>query len=182
MNNQLIKKVVATGIGSAVFVIIGLLINIPTFVPNTNIQLQYAVQALFAVIFGPLVGFFVGFIGHALKDAIQFGSPWWAWVIASGLVGWIIGLIANRLKVEKGLFPTKDIVTFNIVQVIANVIAYGVIAPIGDIFIHAEPADKVFAQGIVAGIVNSVTIAIGGTLLIIAYAKSRVQSGSLKKD
>lgn len=39
MKNNSIKTVVATGIGAALFVVIGLVINIPTFVPNTSIQL-----------------------------------------------------------------------------------------------------------------------------------------------
>ena len=50
MKNNSIKTVVATGIGAALFIIVGTLINIPTPIPNTNIQLQYAVIALFAVI------------------------------------------------------------------------------------------------------------------------------------
>ena len=54
-----IKEVVATGIGAALFVVIGM-ISIPTPVPNTSIQLQYAVQALFSVVFGPFVGFLMG--------------------------------------------------------------------------------------------------------------------------
>lgn len=58
MNTNTIKKVVATGIGAALFIIIGMLVNIPTPIPNTNIQLQYAVLALFAVIYGPGVGFY----------------------------------------------------------------------------------------------------------------------------
>ena len=53
MKNNSIKTVVATGIGAALFIIVGTLINIPTPIPNTNIQLQYAVIALFAVIYGP---------------------------------------------------------------------------------------------------------------------------------
>ncbi len=53
MKNNSIKTVVATGIGAALFVIVGILVNIPTAIPNTSIQLQYAVLALFAVIYGP---------------------------------------------------------------------------------------------------------------------------------
>lgn len=56
MKNNSIKAVVATGIGAALFVIIGIFINIPLFA-NTSIQLQYAVQAFLAVLFGPAVGF-----------------------------------------------------------------------------------------------------------------------------
>lgn len=76
MNTNTIKKVVATGIGAALFIIIGMLVNIPTPIPNTNIQLQYAVLALFAVIYGPGVGFFTGFIGHALIE--RFDSIWFS--------------------------------------------------------------------------------------------------------
>ena len=109
MKNNSIKTVVATGIGAALFIIVGTLINIPTPIPNTNIQLQYAVIALFAVIYGPTVGFFSGFIGHALKDALQYGSPWWTWVLVSGLIGLAIGLLAKKINIEKSpivIFPS----------------------------------------------------------------------------
>ena len=53
MKNQSIKQVVAIGVGAALFVVIGM-ISIPTPVPNTSIQLQYAVQALLSIIFGRL--------------------------------------------------------------------------------------------------------------------------------
>ena len=113
MKNNSIKTVVATGIGAALFIIIGTLINIPTPIPNTNLQLQYAVVALFAVVYGPTVGFFSGFIGHALKDALQYGSPWWTWVLVSGLIGLSIGLVAKKIKIEKGQLTEKDLVWFN---------------------------------------------------------------------
>lgn len=182
MKNNSIKTVVATGIGAALFIIIGTLINIPTPIPNTNIQLQYAVVALFAVIYGPTVGFFSGFIGHALKDALQYGSPWWTWVLVSGLIGLAIGLVAKKIKIEKGQLIGKDLAWFNGAQILANVIGWGIIAPYGDILIYSEPASKVFTQGIISAIINSLTIAIGGSLLLAVYSKTRTQSGSLTKD
>jgi len=182
MKNNSIKTVVATGIGAALFIIVGTLINIPTPIPNTNIQLQYAVIALFAVIYGPTVGFFSGFIGHALKDAIQYGSPWWTWVLVSGLIGLAIGLLAKKINIEKSPLTVKDYVWFNAVQIIANVVGWALIAPYGDILIYSEPASKVFAQGILSAAINSLTIAIGGSLLLAVYSKTRTQSGSLTKD
>ena len=175
MKNNSIKTVVATGIGAALFIIVGTLINIPTPIPNTNIQLQYAVIALFAVIYGPTVGFFSGFIGHALKDALQYGSPWWTWVL-------VIGLLAKKINIEKSPLTVKDYVWFNAVQIIANVVGWALIAPYGDILIYSEPASKVFAQGILSAAINSLTIAIGGSLLLAVYSKTRTQSGSLTKD
>ncbi|HEO2442620.1 TPA: ECF-type riboflavin transporter substrate-binding protein [Streptococcus agalactiae] len=182
MNTNTIKKVVATGIGAALFIIIGMLVNIPTPIPNTNIQLQYAVLALFAVIYGPGVGFFTGFIGHALKDSIQYGSPWWTWVLVSGLLGLMIGFFAKKLAIQLSGMTKKDLLLFNVVQVIANLIGWSVVAPYGDIFFYSESASKVFAQGFLSSLVNSITIGVGGTLLLLAYAKSRPQKGSLSKD
>ena len=182
MKNNSIKTVVATGIGAALFIIVGTLINIPTPIPNTNIQLQYAVIALFAVIYGPTVGFFSGFIGHALKDALQYGSPWWTWVLVSGLIGFAICFLAKKINIEKSPLTVKDYVWFNAVQIIANVVGWALIAPYGDILIYSEPASKVFAQGILSAAINSLTIAIGGSLLLAVYSKTRTQSGSLTKD
>lgn len=181
MKNNSIKAVVATGIGAALFVIIGMFINIPLFA-NTSIQLQYAVQAFLAVIFSPVVGFFIGLIGHMVKDMFAGYGIWWSWVIPSGLVGLGIGFLRNRLHVEKGIFSTKDVVTFNIVQVLVNVLAWGVIAPLGDIIIFKEPASKVFVQGLLASVANALTVGVGATILLAIYAKSRTQAGSLSKD
>ncbi|WP_105152350.1 ECF-type riboflavin transporter substrate-binding protein, partial [Streptococcus suis] len=113
MKNNSIKTVVATGIGAALFVVIGLLISIPTFVPNTYIQLQYAVQSLLSIVFGPIVGFFVGLIGHAFIDALRGGSPWWSWVLASAVFGLVLGFARNRLRIQEGIFDGKDIFAFN---------------------------------------------------------------------
>lgn len=58
----------------------------------------------------------------------------------------------------------------------------GIIAPIGDVLVYSEPANKVFTQGIVAGLVNALTIAVAGTLLLKLYAATRTKSGSLDKE
>lgn len=181
MKNNSIKTVVATGIGAALFVIIGIFVNIPVF-SNTSISLQYAVQALFAIIFGPVAGFFVGFIGHMIKDMFSGYGVWWTWVLSSGLVGLGIGLLKNKLQIEKGKLSANDYVWFNLVQIVTNLIAWGVIAPLGDIVIYSEPANKVFTQGLIAAISNALTIGIAGSILLAVYAKTRTQSGSLSKD
>ena len=182
MKNNSIKTVVATGIGAALFVIIGILVNIPTAIPNTSIQLQYAVLALFAVIYGPTVGFFSGFIGHALKDALQYGSPWWTWVLVSGLVGLVIGLISRKIDINKGYVTAKDYVMFNVTQVVINILGWGLIAPYADVIIYSEPSNKVYAQGFLSATVNILTVGIGGSLLLALYAKTRTKKGSLRKN
>ncbi|MCL6460035.1 MAG: ECF-type riboflavin transporter substrate-binding protein [Gorillibacterium sp.] len=177
-----VNTIVAIGIGSALFVILGRFGSIPSGIPSTNIETTYALLALFALLYGPLAGLLIGLIGHTLKDAIFYGSPWFSWVIASALVGLIIGLAARRIQLHDGEFTMKDIILFNIYQIIANAIAWFAIAPTLDILIYAEPANKVYTQGLVAGFSNIVTVAILGTLLILAYAKTRTKQGSLSKE
>lgn len=181
MENQNIKHVVAIGVGAALFVVIGMLINIPTPIPNTSIQLQYAVVSLFSVIYGPIVGFLVGFLGHTVKD-LFYGAPWWSWILSSGIFGLLVGLAKNKLSIDKGVFNKKSILLFNGVQFLANAIVWCLVAPFGDILIYSEPASKVFAQGMIATLVNSLTVAVAGTILIAIYAKTQVKSGSLSKD
>ena len=141
-----IKDVVAIGVGAALFVVIAM-IPIPAPAPNTSIQLQYALQALFSVVFGPIVGFFRKQIGDL-----------------------------------KGEVTKKELLFFNVVQIVANLVIWGLIAPVGDVWIYKESANKVFLQGLVAGSFNALTVAIAGSLLLIAYARTQTKDGSLSKD
>ncbi len=161
---------------------LGRFVAIPSGIPNTNISLQYAVLGLLAAMYGPLAGGLIGFIGHMLIDLSWGGSPWWSWVIASALVGVVIGLFANKLKIEEGEFGKKEIITFSIANVIAHLAAWVVVAPVLDILIYAEPANKVFTQGAVAAVANILTAIIVGSLLALAYTKTIAKKGSLDKE
>ena len=111
-----INTIVAIGIGAAVFIILSRFGSIPTFIPNTNVETAYAFLALMAVIYGPVAGLSIGLVGHLLKDLILYGSPWISWIIASGIVGLVIGLSKKRLNVEDGEFGRKKVIVFNIYQ------------------------------------------------------------------
>ncbi len=176
-----ITTIVAIAIGAALFFVLGRFVAIPSPVPNTNISIQYGLLAFMAALFGPVAGCLIAFIGHALIDFSYGWGIWWSWVIASGVAGLIMGLLMNKLDIENS-FKGKDIARFNIAQVIAHIIAWGLIAPLFDIIIYAEPANKVFLQGLVGGIANIVTTAIVGTLLCAAYSAAKPKAGSLKKE
>ena len=143
------KTIVATGLGAALFTLLFMYVKIPTGIPETDIQTAYGIGAFFAALFGPIAGGLIAFIGHALSDSIQYGSAWWSWVVASGLSCFIIGLVYPKLHVEDGEFGKKDIILFNVYQIIGNAIAWIIVAPILDILIYAEPANLVFTQGAV---------------------------------
>ena len=176
------RTIVATGLGAAIFTLLFMYVKVPSPVPETSFQTAYGLGAFFAALFGPIAGLLIQFIGHALSDAIQYGSPWWSWVIASGVAGFVFGFAYKRTKVEEGEFKTKDIITFNVIQAIGNVIAWVVVAPVLDILIYQEPVNLVFTQGITAAIMNTVSAGVIGTLLLVAYAATRTKKGSLSKS
>ena len=176
------KTIVATGLGAALFMLLFMYVKVPSPIPETSLMTAYGLGAFFAVLFGPIAGALIAFIGHALSDAIQYGSPWWSWVIASGVSGFVFGLAYMRTGVEEGNFKVKDILTFNVIQVIGNVVAWLIVAPVLDILIYQEPVNLVFTQGAVAAGMNIVTVAIIGTLLLVAYAATKTKKGSLDKE
>ena len=102
------KTIVATGLGGALFMVLFMFVKVPSPVPETNLQIAYGVSAFFAAVFGPLCGFLVAFIGHALSDFITYGSPWWSWVVASGVSALIAGFSYYKLNIEEGEFEKKD--------------------------------------------------------------------------
>ena len=177
-----IKEVVAIGIGTALFVALTE-VQIPLgFIPNTALQPRAALLAFLAAVFGPVVGGTVGLIGHALGDAIFYGSVWWSWVFPDAVFGILIGRFAAKYAIKDGGFDKKAIILFNIVQVVGNALAWIVVAPILDVLIYAEPANKVFVQGFWAFLGNIIIIAILGTLLAAGYSKIGAKSSSLSKE
>ena len=177
-----VKTIVAIGIGAALFFVLGRFVAIPSPVPNTNISTQYGLLAFMSVVYGPVAGALMGFIGHALID-FSFGwGVWWSWVIASAVFGLLTGIGVKLLKLSDAELGKKGLVKFNIAQVAAHIICWGGVAPVLDILIYNEPLDKLFAQGLFAGISNAVTTAIVGSVLLVAYAATKTKAGSLTKE
>lgn len=181
MKNLSIKSVaIAIGIGTVLFFGLGKA-AIPSPVPNTSISLQYAVQAVFATLFGPIVGAMIGFIGHTLIDATSYGSTCWSWIIASAFVGLMIGLVTMKMNVEEGI-DSKKLIRFNGTQVIAHILAWGLVAPVLDILIYEETIKRSFTQGFTAAVSNIIATGVVGTLLLIGYAKTVLNNESLEKE
>ena len=176
------RTLVGTALGAALFTVLFMFVKVPTGIPETEIQTAYGVGAFFAGLFGPIAGALIAFIGHALSDTIQYGSPWWSWIIASAVSGFLFGMVYNKLKVDEGIFTWKDCLKFNVCQIIANVVAWIVVAPVLDIVMYGEPVNLVFTQGAVAALCNAISAGVIGSLLLFAYSKIRAPKGSLEEE
>jgi len=177
-----VRTVVAIGIGAAIMFVLMRFVAIPTGIPNTNLQLAPAVLTIFAAVFGPIAGLLIGFIGHFLTD-LTFGyGVWWTWVIADALYGLAVGFFWKLYKIEEGEFGLKQCITFNIIQIAANAVVWIAIAPTLDVLVYAEPADKVYLQGVVIAGLDAAVVLILGSILAFGYSKTRTKPGSLKAE
>ena len=178
------KTIVATGLGAALFMVLFMFVKVPSPIPETNLQIAYGVSAFFAAMFGPICGFLVAFIGHALNDFIAYGSPWWSWIVASGVCALATGLASKKLapQVEEGVFGKKELIIFLIYTAIGQAAAWLLVAPILDIVIYSEPANLVFVQGAWAAVMDFICAGLIGSLLLKAYAATKTGKGSLTKN
>ena len=181
MKNDSVRKVVATGIGAALFFVLARFVAIPSGIPNTNITFQYAIQAVFAVLYGPVVGCLSGFIGHVLCD-MSWGGVWWSWAFGTFAYGLIVGAFADKINIKDGNFSKPEIITYAVANLIANIVAWPIIAAVGDVLIYKEPFSLVFAQLLVAAIADFACAMIVGGLLLFGYSKTIAKSGSLDKE
>ena len=182
MKNFSVKTIVATGIGAALFFVLGRFVAIPSGVPNTNISIQYGLLAFIAAVYGPVAGLLSGLIGHFLIDFSWGWGVWWSWVIASAFFGCVTGFLTRKYTLEDGEFSKRDATGFNIGQAVAHLLSWGLIAPVLDIVMYKEPANKVFVQGLMSSAINIIATGIVGTLLLFAYAAAKPKKGSLKKE
>ena len=182
MKNFSVKTIVATGIGAALFFVLGRFVAIPSGVPNTNISIQYGVLAFIAAVYGPIAGLLSGLIGHFFIDFSYGWGVWWSWVVTSAFFGCAMGVVTRKLTLEDGEFSKRDAIGFNVAQIVVHLVSWALVAPVLDIVIYSEPANLVFTQGLVSAGLNIVATAIVGTLLLFAYAAAKPKKGSLKKE
>ncbi|MFV0479847.1 MAG: ECF-type riboflavin transporter substrate-binding protein [Anaerorhabdus sp.] len=176
------KTIVATGLGAALFMVLFMFVKVPSPIPETNLQIAYGVSAFLGALFGPICGFLTAFIGHALSDFISYGSPWWSWVIASGVAGIFSGLAFFTLQSDRGKINTKSLVKFVALNIVGNFVAWVGVAPVLDIVIYAEPSNLVFTQGLIAFVMNALCSCIIGGALLLTYSATRTDKGSLAKE
>lgn len=178
------KSIVATGLGAALFWVLFTYVKVPSPIPETSLQTAYAISVFFASLFGPLAGFLVAFVGHALSDFISYGSPWWSWVVASGVSALVAGFCYSKVapRVEEGTFGKSEFIPFAIWAVVGTAVAWLLCAPVLDIVMYSEPASTVFAQGVMAFVLDAIVSVVLGGILLKAYAATKTGKGALSKE
>jgi len=175
-----VRMVAVTVIGTALYGVGGLL-TIPIFA-NTTMKPAIAILALFAAVYGPIIGFLVGFLGQWLTDLFAGLGIWPIWMLGSGIVGIAIGLFKKLSKdsVAHGELRRSGVALFILFSFLGNFIGYMVSALLEHL-IYAEPMDNVITQQIIVAFANTIVTAILGTLLLHLVANRNKGSQSLPK-
>ena len=118
------KTIVTIGVAAALYGALGF-VGIPVG-PNTQLKPAIALLAIFSALFGPLVGFSMGFIGHMLTDMIAGWGIWWGWVASSGIMGLFMGLVfkCKKFSVKDGLCSKFHVSYLVITGMIGIVLAF----------------------------------------------------------
>ena len=160
------QKIIPMIIGTLLFVLLFIFVRIPSPLPETDIQLAYGISVLYGVLYGPLVSLFVTLLGHIISDLIVFKSLWWSWIIGSAIAGVFAGIPYYTHNFKK--YP-KINVTLYIWNVIGQMFAWLVTAPLLDVVMYQEPKDLSFAQGSIAFGINTITGLLVGVILVNLY-------------
>ncbi|WP_435922796.1 ECF-type riboflavin transporter substrate-binding protein [Paenibacillus sp. DYY-L-2] len=164
------RSVVTIGIGAALYGATSW-IGIP-IAADTQLRPAIALLAIFGALFGPVVGFAVGFIGHVINDFLTSGTVWWGWALGSGITAIFMGLIylARDFNPQDGEIRKSHVfrlLIFGLVGIFASLAFSGLF----DIYIMGEPNNKIVIQTVAAGLANTFVFVVLGLPAVWAYAK-----------
>ncbi|MGL4589232.1 MAG: ECF-type riboflavin transporter substrate-binding protein [Mycoplasmatales bacterium] len=175
------KKVVAIGIGAALYGVISMF-SIPIG-PNTSLILAVALLVIFGAMYGPSVGFFTGLIGHILRDLIQYGSVWFSWTLLSAMIGLFAGLIVldKTFSVMEGKVTIVHLVKLAGLCVLGLIVG-GFLAVAGDVYVYGEPFAKSLLQIEFASVGNALVIAVLGIPSVMLIAKTQSKAEGIDSE
>lgn len=176
-----LKRIAAIVAGSALFFLLGTFVSIPSPIDTVNICVQYGILAFLSVVCGPLTGALTGLLGHICID-LYAGELCWSWIITSSAFGGLLGVLANVTHMIAHIQDREILIRFNLCQLATCVVCWAGIAPVLEILFYNESMDRIFDQGLTAGIANAVTTAIVGSLLLIVYCVVTTKRNSPKAN
>ena len=169
------RTIVYAAIGAALYAVLGLFNFVLPGTQNVYIRPAYALVPFFGYAFGPIVGFFTGFVGNVAIDQITgYGAfTAWNWSIANGLAGLLAGIIPVALGVR---FGSNKIVIAAIVAALSTII--GFIFVFTDIWVFGTaPVTALTGSYIPVVIANVISSVILTPILVAVWGPIQEQIG-----
>jgi energy-coupling factor transport system substrate-specific component len=169
------RTIVYAAIGAALYAVLGLFNFVLPGTQNVYIRPAYALVPFFGYAFGPIVGFFTGFVGNIAIDQITgYGAfTAWNWSIANGLAGLLAGIIPVVIGTR---FGSNKIVTSAIVAVLATVI--GFVFVFTDIWVFGtDPTTALTGSYVPVVLANVISSVILTPILVAVWGPIQEQIG-----
>lgn len=173
------REIVYSAIGAALYGVLNWVFNNLQLPGTTLVSFRppVAIPMFMGVVFGPLVGFFSGFVGNVLGDLLSGYGFFWAWDVGNGLLGLIPGLLpyVGVMEVRAG----RDYVWAAVAAVVASLVGIAFPALIADPFIlrNIDFAGAVTTEWLPAGVTDAINGAILTPILLYAWNAYRGRSG-----
>ena len=136
-------------------------VTLPIF---TGVDINFF-YILLAIVAGSLFAAIVGVATIIIDLLLGTTEQWIAIAISVGMLGYVFGLGIRRKSFLAGTFSRHDALRFNVIQVVANVIIFGLILPTLEVFFYQASTAVVFINGWMFSMINSILIAIFATAL-----------------
>lgn len=111
------REVVYMAIGAALYGVLSFATNTLSLPSVSLVSLRPAIviPIFFGVVFGPAVGFFTGFVGNVLGDALTGWGVFPIWDVGNGLIGLVAGLaVAFRNRAQALNVATGAVVVLSL--------------------------------------------------------------------
>lgn len=165
-----VRQVVYIALGIALYAILNIIFNLVQL-PNAGggaiaLRPGIVIPLFFGVVFGPIVGLFVGGIGNIISDLISFQGFYWNWDIGNALIGFVAGL---AVLVTLGRYrKTNAIVIAEIASLLGIIVGIG-FAAYSDIWVTKISLAAANSEFVVAGIPDAINGLILLPIVIVAY-------------
>ncbi|HEV2656452.1 MAG TPA: ECF transporter S component [Ktedonobacteraceae bacterium] len=165
-----VRQVVYIALGIALYAVFNIIFNLVQL-PNAGggaiaLRPGIVIPLFFGVVFGPIVGLFVGGFGNIIGDLISYHNFYWNWDLGNALIGFIAGLA--MLYTTGRYRTTRAIVIAEVFSAIAIIIGIGIAAYI-DIWVSKISFAAATSEWIVAGVPDLLNGLILLPILLVAY-------------
>ena len=140
---------------------------------NSSIRPGVAIPLFFGGAFGPVVGFFTGFVGNIIGDLLSGYGFSFNWSVGNGLMGLVAGL---AVYVTRQLNSPRDIAKAVGFALLGIVVGIG-FASFTDIWFYSIAPDAVWGEFYPVAITNAIAAVVLIPILSVAYAGVRTRTG-----
>lgn len=165
MKRSPVSTLIIIGIGTALFVLLGAALPVPSPLPGGRLPLHYGLLGFLSVLYGPVPGLAVGVLGRLLADLFRGAGVWWSWILASGVFGALMGLAGRRFRFCRRPFGLRDAAAYILCAVVCHLTAWAVLSPLLDAVLYGEPYGPMLLQGLVTCAVSAAVTAAAGVIL-----------------